>query len=147
MKYRSFLVAALMLTGFGFNAQAQKPDLKKETIESKAMSAPSNEVNELKRPVNDKNKRVEAAPKKAMGDVFGEEYSDIVVDNWSGYYVDIYVNGNYRGTIPPYEKQVTWAIPGNNTLYAKAPFRDGSYIYWGPRKTATGYSYTWKLNP
>jgi hypothetical protein len=71
----------------------------------------------------------------------------VIIDNWSGYYVDIYVNGNYRGTVAPYDKRVTWAIPGTNTLYAKALFDDGSYIYWGPKTTATGYEYTWKLNP
>ena len=26
-------------------------------------------------------------------------------------------------------------------------FDDGSYMYWGPRTTYTGYQYTWKLNP
>lgn len=146
MKYCFLLVSAFMLAGFGFNAQAQKADLKKETIESKAMSGPNKEVDALKRPVNDKNKP-ESAPKKAFGEVYGSDYSDVVIDNWTGYYIDIYVNGNYRGTISPYAEQVTWAIPGRNTLYAKATFRDGSSLYWGPRTTITGYSYTWKLNP
>jgi hypothetical protein len=75
------------------------------------------------------------------------EYSDVVIDNWTDHNIDIYINGNYRGSIAPWDKRVTWAIPGNNKLYAKAVFRDGSYKYWGPRNTTTGYNYTWKLNP
>jgi hypothetical protein len=146
MKYRFLLVAALLMVGIGFNVQAQKTDLKKETIETKASTTPNAEVAALKRPANDKSKPA-AAPKKAMGEVYGSDYSDVVIDNWTGYYIDIYVNGNFRGTIAPYDEKVTWAIPGSNTLYGKATFRDGTYYYWGPKSTVTGYSYTWKLNP
>jgi hypothetical protein len=116
---------------------------KKQTIVSKAKSASSNDVSALHRPANEKNPKTEA---KKRGDVYGSNYSDIVVDNYTGYSVDIYVDGDYRGTIAPYDKKVTWAVPGNTRLYGKAVFDDGSYLYWGPTVTYTGYEYTWKLN-
>jgi hypothetical protein len=147
MKKTFFLFAMLLAAGIGITANAQtgKPKLKKETVNSKPVSTPDSKVDELQRPVNDKNKP--APPSTSRGDVYGPDYSDVVIDNWTGYYIDIYVNGNYRGTVSPYDKRVTWAIPGTNTLYAKAVFNDGSYLYWGPKVTYTGYSYTWKLNP
>lgn len=146
MKKQLFLFAALMVIGLGFTANAQvKPKLKKETIEAKAQSTPTSAIDGLQKPVNMKNSPV--ANDNSRGDYYGPNYSDVVIDNWTGYYIDIYVNGNYRGTVSPWDKKVTWAIPGTNTLYAKAVFDDGSYLYWGPKATYTGYQYTWKLNP
>lgn len=146
MNYRLFSVA-VFLVGFSFAVQAQKPTLKMEEYASSAISTPNAEVAALKRPVNDKTKPVSASPKKVLGDQYGADYSDLVFDNWTGLYIEIYVNGKFRGMIDPYGEEVTWAIPGTNTVYAKATYRDGSYSYWGPRKVTTGYKFTWRLNP
>ena len=132
---------AFMLVTNSVSAQ-QKFSKKKKTIETKAISTPSNEVGALKKPTNEKNPKPE---KKTRGDVYGSDYSDIIVDNYTGYSIDIYVDGSFRGTIAPYDKKVTWAVPGNTRLYAKATFDDGSYLYWGPNTTYTGYEYTWSL--
>ena len=127
MKKHLLLLATFFVVGFGITANAQvRGKYKKETIVSNAISNPDPKVDGLQKAVNQKN---------------------VVVDNWTGYYIDIYVNGNYRGTVSPWDKRVTWAIPGTNTLYAKAVFDDGSYLYWGPKVTYTGYQYTWKLHP
>jgi hypothetical protein len=131
----------LLLVTNSVSAQ-QKSGKKKKTIETKAISTPSSEVAALNKPANEKNAKPE---KKTRGDVYGPNYSDIIVDNYTGYSVDIYVDGSFRGTIAPYDKKVTWAVPGNTRLYAKATFDDGSYLYWGPGTTYTGYEYTWKL--
>jgi hypothetical protein len=150
MKKTILFSASLLLLSLVTHAQGKSPELKKEVIESKAESAPNAEVAALSRPTNDnKGPKSNAAKKgaKESGEVYGMEYSDVVIDNWTDHNIDIYINGNYRGSIAPWDKRVTWAIPGNNKLYAKAVFRDGSYKYWGPRNTTTGYNYTWKLNP
>lgn len=146
MKKHLILFATLMIVGMGFTANAQgAPKLKKETIDSKAMSTPNAVVDGLQKATNVKDSPV--MENKDRGDVYGSNYSDIVIDNWTGYYIDIYVDNSYRGTVSPWDKKVTWAIPGTTKLYAKAVFGDGSYLYWGPSSTYTGYSYTWKLNP
>ncbi len=142
---KQILFASLLVMGFGIAANAQPKPLKHETINSKAVVTPDAKAGALKPATNTKGKP--AAPTSTRGDVYGADYSDVVIDNWTGYYIDVYVNGNYRGSISPYDKKVTWAIPGTNTLYAKAVFNDGSYLYWGPKVTYTGYQYTWKLNP
>lgn len=128
-------------------AQAKKATpKKKETITAKAMTEKNEAVDALKRPENDKANPT-PKPASTRGDVYGANYSDIIVSNLTGYTIDVYVDGNYRGTIAPYDRRVTWAVPGNTVLYAKAPFSDGSYYYWGPTTVKTGYQYTWTLNP
>ena len=125
---------AFLLVTTSVSAQ-QKTSKKKKTIEVKATSTPSDEVAALKKPANDKNPNPE---KTTRGDVYGSDYSDIIVDNYTGYSIDIYVDGSFRGTIAPYDKKVTWAVPGNTRWDAKATFDDGSYLYWGPITTYTG---------
>lgn len=148
MKQNICLIAAFALMGFVSNAQGSTPELKKEVIESKANSKPDPTVAALSKPTNNvKGEKANNNQAKQSGEVYGSQYSDVVIDNWTNYYIDIYINGNYRGTVSPWDKRTTWAIPGTNRLYAKAPFTDGTYYYWGPHETYTGYSYTWKLNP
>lgn len=147
MKNLSFMATALALCSFLLLGQQtafsqSTPVKKKKTIEVKASSQPSEEVAALTKPANEKNPKPES---KSRGDEYGPNYSDIIVDNWCGYSIDIYVDSKYRGTVGPYDKKVTWAIPGNTRLYAKATFSDGSYLYWGPVVTLTEYEYTWKL--
>jgi len=145
MKKSLLLAGTLLLVGLMYQTSVSaqgKPARKKQTIEAKAISTPNADVDKLKRPENEKKPKPEV---KSRGDVYGSNYSDIVIDNYTGYYMDIYVEGNFRGTVAPYDKRVTWAIPGNNKLYAKTVFSDGSYLYWGPSYVNTGYSYTWKL--
>lgn len=136
-----FTFLAIMFAQNSVLAQ-QKTQKKKKTIEAKALSTPTAEVTALNKPTNERNPKPEA---KTRGDVYGADYSDINVVNYTGYSIDIYVNGSYRGTIAAYDKKVTWAVPGNTQLYAKAVFNDGSYLYWGPTVTYTGYEYTWSL--
>lgn len=133
------LLAVLFLTTTT-NAQTKSSEKKKETVELKPVASTNDEVAQLKRPENDKNNPQE----KSRGDVYGSDYSDIIVDNWTGWYVDVYVDGTFRGTLEPYGKKVTWAIPGNTTIYAKATFTDGSYRYWS-HSAKTGYEYTLQL--
>jgi hypothetical protein len=139
--------ALLLVVGMMFTtvAVAQKTDRKPQTIDSKASTTKSDKIDKLKKPGNSKS----GGPKesKSRGDVYGPDYSDIVVDNYTEWYIDIYVDGEYRGTLAPWDRKVTWAIPGNTELYAKAEFDDGSYLYWGPSTTRTGYEYTWNLKP
>ncbi|POY36631.1 hypothetical protein C3K47_09665 [Solitalea longa] len=134
----TFLLLTLSTSG----ALAQsKQAKKKQTIETKASNVKSDATEALKRPENDKNNK----EGKGRGDVYGDDYSDIVVDNYTNYNIDIYVDGKYRGTLGPWEKKVTWAVPGKTRMYAKAEFSDGSYSTWGPNVAETGYEYKWNL--
>ena len=83
-----------------------------------------------------------ATEDKSKGDVYGADYCDVTIDNWTGYYLDIYIDGSYRGTVAPYDKRVTWAIPGSTKLYAEA---QGTTYYWGPYTFDCSWEYSWKL--
>ena len=122
-------------------AFAQTKAKKKQTIEAKAMTQENDVVAKLMRPTNNADAPV---PNK-RGDRYGANFSDIIVDNYTGWYIDIYIDGEFRGTLSPWDKRVTWSIPGSTTLYAKATFDDGSYRYWGPTSAQTGYEYQWNL--
>lgn len=141
MKKLIFAIAAVVISLSSVSAQAPKKE--KKTIDAKAVTSPLAEVTALSKPINDKNAK--GGEDKSRGDVYGPDYSDIIVDNFTRYYIDIYVDGSFRMTLAPYAKKTTWAVPGRTKLYAKAPFSDGSYSYWGPTTTTTGYEYKWNL--
>lgn len=56
----------------------------------------------------------------------------VMLDNFTNYAVEIYINGNYRGVLYGGNESTLYYTPGSVTIYAKAPFSDGSYKYWGP---------------
>ncbi|WP_443938175.1 hypothetical protein [Pedobacter sp. MW01-1-1] len=140
-KITSLLSVIALAVIISLPAAAQQTAKEKKEVKSNAITKKSAEIDKLVKPSNTKT----AAAPKTRGDVYGPKYSDIVVKNFTGYYIDIYVDGNYRTTVSPGYSITTWAIPGTTKLYAKAVFSDGSYSYWGPEYPVTGYQYTWSL--
>jgi hypothetical protein len=73
----------------------------------------------------------------------------VEVSNETGWYVDIYVNGVYTGTVGPWGSG--WAYPpvAGSNLYGRANFTDGSWKYWGPREFGCGQGSvnTWTITP
>jgi hypothetical protein len=73
----------------------------------------------------------------------------VEVNNDTGWYVDIYVNGVYTGTVGPWGSG--WAYPpvAGSNLYGRANFTDGSWKYWGPREfgCSQGSVNTWDITP
>jgi hypothetical protein len=73
---------------------------------------------------------------------------DLIVRNRTAYYIDIYVNFTYEGTVPPYETRKTFvgdSPSGTTVLQGKAP---GTSYTWGPKAVSGNVSdYTWTLTP
>lgn len=90
------------------------------------------------KPVNDEV----VVPKPAESDKARADYCKVIVDNWSGYAIDIYVDGDYSGTVAAWSDGYTWAISGRTKLYAQST---GGSMYWGPTYIDCIYDYTWKL--
>ncbi|RVU00130.1 hypothetical protein EOD41_14315 [Mucilaginibacter limnophilus] len=130
--------AFALLTVTNVSAQSAK----KQEIKTKASTEKSEEVAALKKPKNVKGK-----PAAKRGDECGASYSDIIVKNYTGYYLDVFVDGEFRVSLAPGYQTTTCAVPGTTKLYAKASFDDGSYLTWGPVYPKTGYVYTWSLWP
>jgi hypothetical protein len=66
------------------------------------------------------------------------------VDNRTRYSIDIYTDGNYRGSVGPWD-DVFGYVEYGASLYARADFDDGTFVFW--RRTATGCPMTWTLVP
>lgn len=92
--------------------------------------------------------RIAKAPVEKGGAATKGAYGSVSVDNWTGYYIDIYMDGDYIGTVSPWGEASGTFPTGTHTLYAYAEFSDGSSLEWGPRTVrVTSGGYTWKLTP
>jgi len=72
------------------------------------------------------------------------------INNSTALFVDFYFNGYPAGSMGPWGDLYPEITVGRATLYARAVFRDGSVVTFGPRNyDCTGYdnSYTWTLTP
>jgi hypothetical protein len=66
----------------------------------------------------------------------------IYVNNYSGYAVDVYIDGDWMGTIAAYATAYTYAYPGSTKAYGKSI---GGTMVWGPTHFDCQYDYTWNL--
>jgi len=96
---------------------------------------------------NDPNKQMAAPANKGGERARGMDACAVVVDNRTGWYVRIFVDGTYRGTIAPWGDAYCYTGAGTTKLYAVAPFTDGSKYTWGPGNVECYGRYTWQLYP
>lgn len=62
----------------------------------------------------------------------------VLLDNYTNYAIEIYINGVNKGVLYGGNESTLYYTPGQVTIYAKAPFSDGSYSYWGPTTYSCG---------
>lgn len=96
---------------------------------------------------NDPGKQMPAPGAKGGEKSKGAGDCAVVIDNRSAWYIRIYVDGTYRGTIAPWGDSYCYTGAGDTLLYAVATFTDGSRYTWGPRAVGCYGSYTWQLFP
>jgi len=131
---------------------AQQP--KGKTEETKSTTARSRGADEniktAKPTTNSENANVPAPANKAPGRSKGASaVATVVLDNSTPWYIDIYIDGSYRGTMGPWGDSYAYALAGNTRLYARADFDNGSYKFWGPKVVyiGNGESFTWRILP
>ena len=147
----SVLAAALAATGFlaATQVQAQKgngfEDRSRVMRGGGAAGADKNIKMEM--PKNTQQ-GVGTAPAEKGGNKTRGASSILAVNNRTGWYIAIYVNGRVISTVGPYGDVSAYAPPGSYALYARANFDDGSFRAWGPRVTTTrsGVRTTWTLS-
>jgi hypothetical protein len=71
----------------------------------------------------------------------------VIFDNRSSWYIRLYIDGAYRGTIAPWGDSYAYTGSGTTQLYAAAVFNDGSSYTWGPRSASCYGTFTWQLFP
>lgn len=76
-------------------------------------------------------------------------YGTVVADNWTDWPIDIYIDGQYRGTVPDWGELTRDVVAGTTTIYGRCEFDDGTVYTWGPRvfELSPGGFYTWRLDP
>lgn len=77
----------------------------------------------------------------------GAEPCYIICDNWTPWYLDIYVDGIYHGTLAPWEKKWTFTGSGYTKIKGIAEMPSGNYVYWGPEifYCPKYEEYTWRF--
>jgi hypothetical protein len=124
-------------------AQAGTPGKTVEAHSSKGMKGPDANVKMDLAP-NKQGAKAVAPPSKGGPKSKGAS-GTAHIDNRTNWYVNVYLNGSFGGTVEPWGDLYLYSACGTNTLYAKAPFDDGTYIYWGP--TSDDFcSTTWTLH-
>lgn len=77
-----------------------------------------------------------------------DNWCNVQLNNRTSYFIKLYLNGNYAGTVGPYGYLYSWITKGPTTFYARADFVDGTYLYWGPKDPFNCQgSYIWTSLP
>lgn len=89
------------------------------------------------KPTNDEH----LTPKPNEKDKSRGNWCKIIIDNWTGYTIDVYADDDYAGTVAAWSDFYTWAIEGKTLLYAESV---GGTVYFGPVYVDCNY-FTWRL--
>ncbi len=76
-----------------------------------------------------------AKPDKSSGAL-----CEIYLNNYTGYNVDVYINGEWSGTIAAYNSQYFFTSDWNAKIYGKSI--EGNYC-WGPKNIECDSEYKW----
>lgn len=111
---------------------ADLPELKAKVKELPAVKATKEAAGvtdkhiKVEKPTNNEAKPT-VNPAKAKGRQWAHGFFRIY--NNTGWYMDVYEDGSYVGTISPWSF-ATWTAYGNTEMYCKVNFTDGSALYW-----------------
>jgi hypothetical protein len=87
---------------------------------------------------NDPSSQMDAPPAKGGATSRGGGYCEVQFDNRTQWYIKLFVDGSYRGTLSPYGDAVVFVQPGSTAVYARADFDDGTFFRWGPSSYSCG---------
>jgi hypothetical protein len=146
-KTLSIVVGAALLLGSAALLAAQQT--KEEVVAAKAQKARGAGADEnIKKgtALNDPTAVVPAPPGKGGAKSRGVACG-IVLDNWTQWYVQFYVDSLYWGAAGPYGEVTGLAFSGPTKVYARADFTDGTWLYWGPQVFNCRHDeiYRWKV--
>jgi hypothetical protein len=116
-----------------------------ETSGKKARGEESADANiKTRRAANDPAASV-PAPASKSGEKSATMGCTVHVDNRTSLYIDVYLDGDFRGTVGPWGDLNRSVICGGTRLYARANYTDGSYSSWGPQVESVLGTHTWRL--
>jgi hypothetical protein len=128
-------------------AIAQQPETKKvENAATRSRGTGTDENIKVARGANTPGATA-AAPAAKGGARTRGGVSIVHLDNWTSWYVDLYVNGAYCASSGPWGDAYCYVPSGTVVLYGKASFTDGSSLSWGPRSVYVDGALDWKITP
>lgn len=128
-----FLATAFMLVAFSSTADAQKKTAK--TVNAKTVDAT--------RGANPNIKSEAPTTDAAQPQARGGASCDIYFSNYTGYYVNIYVDGYYRGQLSPWGAGTVSVADGYTSVYC---ITAGKTLEWSDAGNCFG-AFTFKLYP
>lgn len=54
-------------------------------------------------------------------------------DNRTAWAIKLFVDGSFRGVLGAYGDASVYVAGGDTSVYARADFTDGTFLYWGPK--------------
>jgi hypothetical protein len=98
---------------------------------------------------NDPKSNLAAPEQKGGAKTRGGGYCEVRFDNRTRWFVKLFVDGVYRGTLSPFGDSIAYTGAGATRVYARAEFDDGSYLYWGPSDYScySGEYIYFRMNP
>ena len=143
----SLAVAGAVLTALPDSLlQAQQPQQPVETRATRGRgTAPDENITKARAP--NTPGQTEPAPAAKGGEAARGSSCTVKVDNYTGLYIDVYLDRVYRGTVGPWGELWRTVGCGETRLYGRADYTDGTYDTWGPVYAQVGSLYTWRLRP
>lgn len=146
MKNQAYIFAALffVLSTFTFSLNAQENNAN-TVVEIQATDVDYSNTRSLNPnikiaiPENDKNPM--PATKKKGSDASKGNECEIIFDNYTGYYIEVYVDGIYKGTVGEWGTLYVTVRGGYTKIYA---LTTGATKEWKAEGNCEG-NYIWKL--
>jgi hypothetical protein len=144
------LLGAVFVAGLLVAAPAQAQQLAApKMLESHGAKSRGTGTDESIKTQRAPNKPDAASPAPAnKGGEASRGASGIVhTDNRTALWIDVYLNGDYCGTLSPWGDIYCYVSAGTTVMYAVAGFTDGSRTTWGPSSAYVDGEYIWRLWP
>lgn len=120
-------LATLFMAGM---AIAQEPTGKADAFKGKSRGEDPNILTEKR--VNGDDSESSVVQTSEKGAATRGSICTCTLDNWTAWYIDFYVDGNYEGYVSKWSEGSVNVLAGETRVYAVAEFTDGSRVTYGP---------------
>ena len=141
-KIFAFTLSIILIVFISMNESAAQPN-EDSVVISKGISSDSKQSDEniIVPKGNNKGDKKKDMPVSRSADNI-DQLCTVVTQNKTPWQIDIYIGGEYKGTVAPNENRVAWTINGDTRIYAKSPKAKKA---WGPLLFYCKKDYVWVL--
>jgi hypothetical protein len=136
LKHNTVILGIVFFLGAALLSTTCAQEKKSVDVTGKAVEKTRGENPNIEFPVPTTDDNPEPKPEKERG-----AYCGIDFENYTGYYIDIYVNGYYKGTLGPWANGSVTVYSGYTTIYC---ITTGGTLEWYD-SGGCDYYFTYKL--